>query len=151
MKAFSKKTSMVFFISCLLFFVACTGNQTNKTTTTTEVTTSSTEPPQPTTTFSTTTTLPGSDLITGLTSEGFSPGYKGYSFRIARFIYSADYKIQGVTLDVRNPDRSVVQVQATNANDGIMNELVIRFAPEYAVDDGTIQKGAVYVSVRDLP
>ncbi len=145
---------MVFLVSCLLFFAGCAGEQLNakKTSTTSAaVATSSTQPAQPTTTRSTTTTLPRSDLVTGLTSEGFIAKYKDYSFKIERFIYSADYKITGMVVDVRNPAGTIVQVYATQMSDGMANDLVIRFAPEYAVDDGKTQKGAIYVSQRDVP
>lgn len=158
MKSINKKTAFIALVISLLFFAGCTSNEVeSKKATTTSVAEITQEPPIKTTTtlqeapyqtspVTVTTIIPqGSTLVTGLSSEGFLAKYKDFAFKIDRFIYSADYEITGVVLDVKKPDGTFVQVQATKMTDGAMGNMVIKFIPEYSVDDGTIQKGAVYV------
>ncbi len=62
--------------------------------------------------------------------------YQGYGFRINRMVYDADYVIQGIVLDVKNPDEDLEEgLQATAMVDGSRKGINVRFVPGQATGD----------------
>ena len=87
----------------------------------------------------------GWDAEKEVSGEGFITEYSGYAFRINHFIYSSQYAISGVLLDVRKPDGTIVEVQASSAADGLVDDLEIGFPPKYAKEDGKTQTAVIYI------
>jgi len=144
---------VIFAVIGLLLFCGCAGEQKGVKATTTptleEVTlpeiTSTTYEAQENKETAATPLPPGWTMLKGVSGDGFMAEYAGYAFRIDHFVYSSDYSTAGIMLDVRKPDGSVVQVQASEMADGFVDNLEIKFPPEYARDDGKTQTAAIYV------
>ena len=63
--------------------------------------------------------------LNDITSEGFTSEYKGYKFKVDHLIYSAEFVVAGILLDVQKPDGSVVQVQVSKMANGVVDNLEI--------------------------
>ena len=68
----------------------------------------------------------GAYLLRDLSSEDYSSEFKGYKFKIDHLVYSDEYHIEGILLDVEKPDGAVIQVQITENSDGLVDNLNLR-------------------------
>jgi len=64
-------------------------------------------------------------VLDGISSEGYTAEYNGYKFKIDHLIYSAEYEVAGILLDVEKPDGTVVQTQISKMANGMVDDLEI--------------------------
>jgi len=65
----------------------------------------------------------GQDL--DISSEAFSDKYNGYKFKIEHLIYSTEYQVAGILLEVEKPDGTVVQTQISKMANGIVDDIEV--------------------------
>jgi S-layer protein (TIGR01564 family) len=71
-----------------------------------------------------------------ISSEGYTSEYLGYKFKIDHLIYSNDYEVAGILLDVEKPDGTVVQTQISKRANGIVDDIEI--AGVYAEESNAV-------------
>ncbi|MFH1836329.1 MAG: S-layer protein [Methanobacteriota archaeon] len=64
-------------------------------------------------------------ILDDISSEGYTAEYMGYKFKIDHLIYSAEYQVAGILLDVEKPDGTVVQTQVSKMANGIVDDIEI--------------------------
>ncbi len=64
-------------------------------------------------------------VLDGISSEGYTAEYNGYKFKIDHLIYSAEYEVAGILLDVEKPDGTVVQTQISKMANGQIDDMEI--------------------------
>ena len=64
-------------------------------------------------------------VLDDISSEGYTAQYLGYKFKIDHLIYSAEYQVAGILLDVEKPDGTVVQTQISKMANGIVDDIEI--------------------------
>ena len=64
-------------------------------------------------------------VLDDISSEGYTAEYMGYKFKIDHLIYSAEYQVAGILLDVEKPDGTVVQTQISKMANGIVDDIEI--------------------------
>ena len=64
-------------------------------------------------------------VLDDISSEGYTAEYMGYKFKIDHLIYSAEYQVAGILLDVEKPDGTVVQTQVSKMANGIVDDIEI--------------------------
>ncbi|HHQ44953.1 MAG TPA: S-layer protein [Candidatus Altiarchaeales archaeon] len=64
-------------------------------------------------------------VLDDVSSEGYTAQYMGYKFKIDHLIYSAEYQVAGLLLDVEKPDGTVVQTQISKMANGIVDDIEI--------------------------
>ncbi len=64
-------------------------------------------------------------VLEDISSEGYTSEYMGYKFKIDHLIYSGDYEVAGILLDVEKPDGTVVQTQISKNANGIVDDVEI--------------------------
>lgn len=64
-------------------------------------------------------------VLDDVSSEGFTAEYMGYKFKVDHLIYSAEYQVAGILLDVEKPDGTVVQTQVSKLANGIVDDIEI--------------------------
>ena len=64
-------------------------------------------------------------ILDDISSEGYTSEYMGYKFKIDHLIYSAEYEVAGILLDVEKPDGTVVQTQISKMANGIVDDIEI--------------------------
>ncbi len=62
-------------------------------------------------------------VLNDVSSEGYTAEYNGYKFKIDHLIYSAEYQVAGILLDVEKPDGTVVQTQISRMANGLVDSL----------------------------
>ncbi len=82
-------------------------------------------------------------VLDDVTSEGFTAEYKGYKFKIDHLIYSAEYQVAGILLDVEKPDGTVVQTQISKMANGVVDDLEI--AGTYAEESAALSTASIIV------
>ncbi|MFZ2456046.1 MAG: hypothetical protein WAX07_06185 [Candidatus Altiarchaeia archaeon] len=82
-------------------------------------------------------------VLEGVTSEGFTAEYGGYKYKIDHLIYSAEYTVAGILLDVQKPDGTIVQVQVSKSANGAVDNL--EFAGVYAEDVSSLSTASIIV------
>jgi len=71
-----------------------------------------------------------------ISSEGYTSEYLGYKFKVDHLIYSGDYEVAGILLDVEKPDGTVVQTQISKRANGIVDDIEI--AGVYAAESDAV-------------
>ena len=84
-------------------------------------------------------------VLDDVTSEAFTSEYNGYKFKIDHLIYSAEYTVAGIMLDVKKPDGSQVQVQISKMANSPPIDGKYELAGVYAQDAGTLQTASIIV------
>jgi len=64
-------------------------------------------------------------LLDDISSEGYTAEYKEYKFKIDHLIYSAEYEVAGILLDVEKPDGTLVQTQISKMSNAAIDNLEI--------------------------
>jgi hypothetical protein len=64
-------------------------------------------------------------ILDDISSEGYTAEYNNYKFKIDHLIYSAEYTVAGILLDVEKPDGTVVQTQISKMANGIVDDIEI--------------------------
>ncbi|MFH1788186.1 MAG: S-layer protein [Candidatus Altiarchaeota archaeon] len=64
-------------------------------------------------------------VLDDISSEGYTAEYMGYKFKVDHLIYSAEYQVAGILLDVEKPDGTVVQTQISKMANGIVDDIEI--------------------------
>ncbi|HDH40900.1 MAG TPA: S-layer protein, partial [Candidatus Altiarchaeales archaeon] len=82
-------------------------------------------------------------VLDDITSEGYTSEFKGYKFKIDHLIYSGEYEVAGILLDVEKPDGTVVQVQISKMANGVVDDLEI--AGVYAETAGAVETASIIV------
>jgi len=75
-------------------------------------------------------------VLDDITSEGYTSEFKGYKFKIDHLIYSGEYQVAGILLDVQKPDGTIVQTQISKMANGVVDNLEI--AGVYAEAAGAV-------------
>jgi len=84
-------------------------------------------------------------VLDDVTSEAFTSEYNGYKFKIDHLMYSAEYTVAGLMLDVKKPDGSQVQVQISKMANSPAIDGKLELAGVYAQDAGTLQSASIIV------
>jgi len=82
-------------------------------------------------------------VLDDVTSEGYTSEYLGYKFKIDHLIYSAEFQVAGILLDVEKPDGTVVQTQISKLANGIVDDIEI--AGVYAEESDAVATASVIV------
>ena len=82
-------------------------------------------------------------VLDDITSEGYTSEFKGYKFKIDHLIYSGEYEVAGILLDVEKPDGTVVQVQISKMANGVVDDLEV--AGVYAEAAGAVETASIIV------
>jgi hypothetical protein len=82
-------------------------------------------------------------VLDDVTSEGYTSEYLGYKFKIDHLIYSAEFQVAGLLLDVEKPDGTVVQTQISKLANGIVDDIEI--AGVYAEESDAVATASVLV------
>ncbi|MEM4347370.1 MAG: S-layer protein [Candidatus Altiarchaeota archaeon] len=82
-------------------------------------------------------------VLEDLSSEGFKAEYSGYKFKIDHLIYSAEYVVAGIVLDVQKPDGTTTQVQVSKMANGQVDNLEI--AGVTAQESASVATGSIIV------
>lgn len=64
-------------------------------------------------------------VLNGITSEGYATEYLGYKFKIDHLIYSAEFTVSGILMDVEKPDGTVIQTQISKLANGVVDDIEI--------------------------
>jgi len=82
-------------------------------------------------------------VLDDITSEGYTSEFKGYKFKIDHLIYSGEYEVAGILLDVEKPDGTIVQVQISKMANGVVDDLEV--AGVYAEAAGAVETASIIV------
>lgn len=82
-------------------------------------------------------------VLDGVTSEGYTAEYNGYKFKIDHLIYSAEFTVAGILLNVEKPDGTVVQTQISKMANGKVDTLEV--AGVYAEEADSVSTGSIIV------
>ena len=82
-------------------------------------------------------------ILDDISSEGYTAEYMGYKFKIDHLIYSAEYQVAGILLDVEKPDGTVVQTQVSKMANGIVDDIEI--AGVYAEEADQVASASILV------
>jgi hypothetical protein len=82
-------------------------------------------------------------ILDDISSEGYTSEYMGYKFKIDHLIYSAEYMVAGILLDVEKPDGTVVQTQISKMANGIVDDIEI--AGVYAAESDAVATASIMV------
>jgi hypothetical protein len=82
-------------------------------------------------------------ILDDVSSEGYTSEYLGYKFKIDHLIYSEEYQVAGILLDVEKPDGTVVQVQISKQANGIVDDIEI--AGVYAEEADALATASIIV------
>ena len=82
-------------------------------------------------------------VLDDITSEGYTSEFNGYKFKIDHLIYSGEYEVAGILLDVEKPDGTIVQVQISKMANGIVDDLEV--AGVYAEAAGAVETASIIV------
>ncbi len=82
-------------------------------------------------------------ILDDISSEGYTSEYMGYKFKIDHLIYSEEYKVAGILLDVEKPDGTVVQTQISKMANGIVDDIEI--AGVYAEEADAVATASILV------
>ncbi|MFH0861721.1 MAG: S-layer protein, partial [Candidatus Altiarchaeota archaeon] len=82
-------------------------------------------------------------ILDDISSEGYTSEYMGYKFKIDHLIYSEEYKVAGILLDVEKPDGTVVQTQISKMANGIVDDVEI--AGVYAEEADAVATASIIV------
>jgi len=82
-------------------------------------------------------------VLDDISSEGYTSEYMGYKFKIDHLIYSAEYNVAGILLDVEKPDGTVVQTQISKMANGIVDDIEI--AGVYAEEADAVATASIIV------
>jgi len=82
-------------------------------------------------------------ILDDISSEGYTSEYMGYKFKIDHLIYSEEYKVAGILLDVEKPDGTVVQTQISKMANGIVDDIEI--AGVYAEEADAVATASIIV------
>jgi len=82
-------------------------------------------------------------ILDDISSEGYTSEYMGYKFKIDHLIYSEEYKVAGILLDVEKPDGTVVQTQISKMANGIVDDIEI--AGVYAEEADAVATASLIV------
>lgn len=82
-------------------------------------------------------------VLDDITSEGYTSEFAGYKFKIDHLIYSGEYEVAGILLDVEKPDGTIVQVQISKMANGAVDDLEI--AGVYAEAAGAVETASIIV------
>jgi len=82
-------------------------------------------------------------VLDDITSEGYTSEFKGYKFKIDHLIYSGEYQVAGILLDVQKPDGTIVQTQISKMANGVVDNLEI--AGVYAEAAGAVETASIIV------
>lgn len=82
-------------------------------------------------------------ILDGVTSEGYTAEYNGYKFKIDHLIYSAEFQVAGILLNVEKPDGTVVQTQISKMANGKIDNLEV--AGVYAEEADSVSTASVIV------
>jgi hypothetical protein len=82
-------------------------------------------------------------VLDDVSSEGYTSEYLGYKFKIDHLIYSEEYQVAGILLDVEKPDGTVVQVQISKQANGIVDDIEI--AGVYAEEADALATASIIV------
>ncbi len=85
-------------------------------------------------------------VLDGISSEGYTAEYNGYKFKIDHLIYSAEYQVAGILLDVEKPDGTVVQTQISKMANGQVDDLEL--AGVYAEEADALASASIIVYDR---
>jgi len=80
-------------------------------------------------------------VLDDVTSEGYTSEYLGYKFKIDHLIYSAEFQVAGILLDVEKPDGTVVQTQISKLANGVVDDIEV--AGEYAEEADTVSTATI--------
>jgi len=86
-------------------------------------------------------------VLDDVTSEGYTSEYLGYKFKIDHLIYSAEFQVAGILLDVEKPDGTVVQTQLSKLANGVVDSIEV--AGEYAEEADTTSTATVIAYDRE--
>ena len=82
-------------------------------------------------------------VLDDITSEGYTSEYNGYKFKIDHLIYSGEYTVAGILLDVQKPDGTIVQTQISKMANGQVDNLEI--SGVYAEAAGAVETASIIV------
>jgi len=82
-------------------------------------------------------------VLDDISSEGYTSEYMGYKFKIDHLIYSQEYRVAGILLDVEKPDGTVVQTQISKMANGIVDDIEI--AGVYAEEADAVATASIIV------
>jgi hypothetical protein len=82
-------------------------------------------------------------ILDDISSEGYTSEYMGYKFKIDHLIYSEEYKVAGILLDVEKPDGTVVQTQISKMANGIVDDIEV--AGVYAEEADAVATASLIV------
>ena len=82
-------------------------------------------------------------ILDDISSEGYTSEYMGYKFKIDHLIYSQEYQVAGILLDVEKPDGTVVQTQISKMANGIVDDIEI--AGVYAEEADAVATASLIV------
>jgi hypothetical protein len=82
-------------------------------------------------------------ILDDISSEGYTAEYMGYKFKIDHLIYSAEYQVAGILLDVEKPDGTVVQTQVSKMANGVVDDIEI--AGVYAEEADQVATASILV------
>mgnify|MGYP006292743539 FL=1 len=82
-------------------------------------------------------------VLDDVSSEGYTAEYMGYKFKVDHLIYSAEYQVAGILLDVEKPDGTVVQTQISKMANGIVDDIEI--AGVYAEEADAVATASILV------
>jgi hypothetical protein len=82
-------------------------------------------------------------ILDDISSEGYTSEYMGYKFKIDHLIYSAEYQVAGILLDVEKPDGTIVQTQISKMANGIVDDIEI--AGIYAEEASAVATASIIV------
>ncbi|MCX6695330.1 MAG: S-layer protein, partial [Candidatus Altiarchaeota archaeon] len=82
-------------------------------------------------------------ILDDISSEGYTAEYNNYKFKIDHLIYSAEYTVAGILLDVEKPDGTVVQTQVSKMANGIVDDIEI--AGVYAEEADAVATASILV------
>jgi len=82
-------------------------------------------------------------VLDDVTSEGYTSEYLGYKFKIDHLIYSAEFQVAGILLDVEKPDGTVVQTQISKLANGVVDDIEI--AGVYAEESDAVATASILV------
>ena len=82
-------------------------------------------------------------VLDDISSEGYTSEYMGYKFKVDHLIYSQEYTVAGILLDVEKPDGTVVQTQISRMANGIVDDIEI--AGVYAQEADAVATASIIV------
>ncbi len=82
-------------------------------------------------------------VLDGVTSEGYTAEFNGYKFKIDHLIYSAEFQVAGILLNVEKPDGTIVQTQISKMANGKVDNLEI--SGVYAEEADSVSTASVIV------